>query len=137
MPCIFCSIASGNSGTKVYETKKHVVCMDIQPLSRGHMLVIPKYHAERLENLPDEYLSESLVLIKRIVKTAGTISDYNILQNNGHMQSVGHVHFHLVPFHSEEAEGLSVNWNPCSASAQEIALIQDSYVQLFKNGLME
>ena len=56
--------------------------LDIQPLSRGHTLVIPKEHAAKFHELSDETLADILPVAKKVAKALG-VSDYNILQNNG------------------------------------------------------
>ncbi len=83
MSCIFCKIIKGDiPSAKVIETALSYAFMDIQPLSRGHVLVIPKFHAQKLHELPDESLADLLPLAKKVINAMGP-SDYNILQNNG------------------------------------------------------
>ncbi|KAG0441926.1 Hit family protein 1 [Dictyocoela muelleri] len=108
MDCIFCSIINSKQNI-LFENNNFIVLLDIYPLSKGHLLVIPKEHKETMDQLSDQYLSEALILIKRIISIAG-YKKYNILQNNRHVQSVPHVHFHLIPFNSE-SECLRPNWN--------------------------
>jgi len=61
-------------------------------------LIIPKYHSEKLDEVPDQYLADLLPLAKKIAQSTGH-ADYNLLQNNGKMafQHVPHVHLHLIP----------------------------------------
>lgn len=61
-------------------------------MSRGHALVIPKHHGEKLTDIPDDQLAEILPVVKKIVKATGA-ENYNILQNNGRIahQEVDHV----------------------------------------------
>lgn len=56
--------------------------VDIGPLSPGHALVIPKYHAAKLHELPDDHLAELLPVAKKLAIATGA-ENYNILQNNG------------------------------------------------------
>lgn len=78
---------------KLYETEHSFAFMDIGPIAPFHSLVIPKYHATKLHEIPDEYLIELLPIAKKIANAIGS-SDYNILQNNGKAahQAVDHVH---------------------------------------------
>ncbi|KAG0735736.1 hypothetical protein G6F57_005240 [Rhizopus arrhizus] len=94
--------------------------MDIDPLSEGHVLVIPKYHAEFMHQVPDEYLAEMMPSAKKMMKAIGC-SEYNVLQNNGKLahQAVPHVHFHLIPKTSQET-GLGIRWKPLGKSIDEI-----------------
>ena len=94
--CIFCKIIKGAIPChKVLETGKILAFMDVNPLSLGHILIIPKYHGERLHNIPEEYLSDILPAARRIAQVIFTEKGiaYNILQNNGKLahQEVDHV----------------------------------------------
>lgn len=95
---------------KLFESDKTLAFLDIGPLSKGHALVIPKYHGAKLQDIPDDQLTEVLPTLKRLVKATGA-TDYNILQNNGTIahQEVHHVHFHMIPKPNEE-EGLGIKW---------------------------
>ncbi|KAF2399841.1 HIT-like protein [Trichodelitschia bisporula] len=109
--CIFCKIIKGEIPSfKLFESEKVFAFLDIQPLSHGHSLIIPKHHGEKLTDIPDDQLSEILSVTKRIAAASGA-TDYNILQNNGRIahQEVGHVHFHMIPKPNAE-EGLGIGW---------------------------
>jgi len=109
--CIFCKIIKGDIPSfKLFESDKVLAFLDIQPLSRGHALVIPKFHGEKLADIPDEQLAEILPVVKKLVKATGAV-DYNVLQNNGRIahQEVDHVHFHMIPKPNHD-EGLTVGW---------------------------
>ncbi|KAL2072328.1 hypothetical protein VTL71DRAFT_11671 [Oculimacula yallundae] len=109
--CIFCKIIKGDIPCfKLFESDKVLAFLDINPLSRGHALVIPKFHGEKLLDIPDDQLSEILPVVKKLVKATGA-ENYNILQNNGRIahQEVDHVHFHMIPKPSKE-EGMSIGW---------------------------
>ncbi|MCJ1236401.1 Adenosine 5'-monophosphoramidase [Varicellaria rhodocarpa] len=95
---------------KLFESERVLAFLDIQPLSKGHALVIPKFHGAKLADIPDEHLAEILPIAKKLVAATGA-DDYNILQNNGRIahQEVDHVHFHMIPKPREE-EGLIVGW---------------------------
>ncbi|KAK1673056.1 HIT domain-containing protein [Colletotrichum godetiae] len=109
--CIFCKIIKGEIPCfKLFESEKTLAFLDINPLSRGHALVIPKHHGAKLSDIPDDQLSEVLPVVKKLVAATGA-TDYNILQNNGRIahQVVDHVHFHMIP-KPNETEGLGVGW---------------------------
>ncbi|KAK1638114.1 HIT-like domain-containing protein [Colletotrichum phormii] len=91
--CIFCKIIKGEIPCfKLFESEKTLAFLDINPLSRGHALVIPKHHGAKLSDIPDDQLSEVLPVVKKLVAATGA-TDYNILQNNGRIahQVVDHV----------------------------------------------
>ena len=100
--CIFCKIARGDIPcSKVYEDEKTLAFLDIGPVSKGHTLVIPKEHAEKIYELN---LDNAAAIIKTIQKVGLAIEkafncDFNILNNNGEKagQLVKHVHFHIIP----------------------------------------
>ena len=123
--CIFCKIIKGAIPChKVLETARVLAFMDIGPLSEGHVLVIPKFHGERLHSIPDEHLSELLPVVKTIAGKAFGAKGiaYNILQNNGKLanQEVDHVHFHIIPKRDAQ-EGLGLRWNPQKFSTEQLA----------------
>ena len=97
--CIFCKIIAGEIPSyKLYESDKVLAFLDINPLSDGHALLIPKTHAEKMHQVPDDELAEILVIAKNLALKSKVV-DYNLLQNNGRIahQIIMHVHFHLIP----------------------------------------
>ena len=111
--CIFCKIVNGSlPSNKVYETKTVLAFLDIDPLARGHTLLIPKQHVERMHEIPEDVLSDILPIAKKIALALG-IQDYNLLQNNGSIahQVIKHVHFHIIP-KPDTKQGLVMEWDP-------------------------
>ena len=107
---------------RVYEDEHVLAFLDINPLSRGHTLVIPKERASYLHDLSDASsaaLGRVLPRLCRAVMQASGSSQYNILQNNGAAahQAVFHVHFHIIP-RSGNA-GLGIGWQPGKLSTSE------------------
>jgi histidine triad (HIT) family protein len=99
---------------KVYEDEHVFAFLDINPLSAGHTLVIPKEPAKTLDALSDESaaaLGRVLPRICRAVIAVTGVKEYNVLENNGAgaHQAVEHVHFHIIPKPSH-AEGLGIGW---------------------------
>jgi histidine triad (HIT) family protein len=99
---------------KVYEDQHVLAFLDINPLSRGHTLVVPKEPAETLDKLSDEAaaaVGRVLPRLCRAVLKATGARAFNILQNNGAgaHQAVFHVHFHIIP-KLESGEGLGIGW---------------------------
>ncbi|ORX63725.1 HIT-like protein [Linderina pennispora] len=110
--CLFCKIIKGEIRLFSF--------LDIGPALRGHALVIPKYHAEKMHELPDEFLADAMPVAKKIATALGA-ENYNILQNNGRLahQEVMHVHFHVIPKPNAE-EGLGVGWPTKPANMDNI-----------------
>ncbi|KAI8318934.1 putative HNT1-adenosine 5'-monophosphoramidase [Martensiomyces pterosporus] len=119
--CIFCKIVRGEiPSVKLLETTNSFAFLDIGPISEGHALVIPKYHAEKMHELPDEFLADAMPVAKKIATALGA-ENYNILQNNGRLahQEVPHVHFHVIP-KPNEAEGLTIGWPAKKADSERL-----------------
>jgi histidine triad (HIT) family protein len=99
---------------KVYEDEKVVAFLDINPLSAGHTLVVPKEPAETMDRLSDESaaaLGRVLPRLCRAVVAATGVEEYNVLENNGAgaHQAIAHVHFHIIP-KPNSREGLGIGW---------------------------
>ena len=94
---------------RVYEDAQVLAFLDINPLSRGHLLVIPKEPAATLDQLSDEAaaaLGRVLPRLCRAVIAVTGVREYNVLENNG---SSAHVHFHIIP-KPNNREGLGIGW---------------------------
>ena len=100
---------------RVYEDDAVLAFLDVNPISRGHTLVIPKEPAETLDALSDDAaaaIGRVLPRIARAVLAATGARAFNILQNNGRTahQAVFHVHFHIIP-KFEDGAGLTMEWD--------------------------
>jgi histidine triad (HIT) family protein len=111
---------------RVYEDEHVLAFLDINPVSLGHTLVIPRERAAFVHNLSDESsaaIGRVLPRLCRAVLHASGATEYNILQNNGASahQAVFHVHFHIIPRVAER--GLGVGWQTqqlASAVAEDL-----------------
>lgn len=121
---VFARILSGDlPAHRVYEDEQVLAFLDVAPLARGHVLVIPKEPAETLDQLSDEAsaaIGRVLPRICRAVKQVTGCADYNVLQNNGARahQAVFHVHFHVIPKPTEDS-GLGVGWPSRSLDSED------------------
>ena len=101
--CIFCKIIKGEIPCfKVYEDKKVLAFEDINPVSQGHTLIIPKRHAENLWEISDGDLTAIHLASKKIIqgiKDSLNPSGVAAIQLNGRgaNQVVMHYHLHLIP----------------------------------------
>jgi histidine triad (HIT) family protein len=115
-PTIFARILDGEIPChRIYEDDHVLAFLDVRPLSLGHVLVIPKERAAFLHELSDDAgaaIGRVLPRITRAVMDVTGCADYNVLQNNGACanQAVFHVHFHIIPKHSD-GSGLGIEWN--------------------------
>jgi len=121
---IFSKIIAGDIPChRVYEDDRVLAFLDINPLSCGHTLVIPKEPAATLDQLSDDSsaaIGKALPRIARAVLAATGATAFNVLQNNGAAahQAVFHVHFHIIPKH-DDGTGLGVGWKPTTLSSDE------------------
>jgi histidine triad (HIT) family protein len=114
--CIFCKIVKGDLPSfKVYEDDRVFAFSDINPVSEGHMLIIPKAHAENL----GEIAEEDLMAIHRVsqkmyhaMQTALGADGVALVQANGKAvnQIVMHYHLHLIPRKNSEARLAATSW---------------------------
>ena len=101
--CVFCQIVDGDiPGRIVYEDDDVVSFLDANPLSKGHTLVVPRDHHERVADLPDgdrDAVFATLGRLAPVVEDAVDADGINVGMNDGRAagQEVPHVHGHLVP----------------------------------------
>jgi len=101
--CIFCQIVAGDiPGNVVYETDLVLAFLDVNPLAKGHTLVIPKDHYHRLNDAPADVAADLMAAIHHLapaVEAAVDAPATTVAFNNGEAagQEVPHVHGHVVP----------------------------------------
>ncbi len=122
--CIFCKILKGDiPSSTVYEDEDFRVILDVSPVSRGHVLVIPREHYADVCSIPAELSAKVLPLVTKIcqamTQTLGAIG-FNLAQNNGAVagQTVFHFHLHIIPRYAGD-EG-KLNWAAQEADAEEL-----------------
>jgi histidine triad (HIT) family protein len=99
---------------RVYEDDKVLAFLDVNPIARGHTLVIPREAAETLDQLSEDSaaaIGRVLPKLARAVLAATGATAYNVLQNNGPLahQAVFHVHFNIIPKYAD-GSGLGIGW---------------------------
>jgi histidine triad (HIT) family protein len=101
--CIFCKIIKGDIPCiKIYENDRVLAFADINPITNGHTLLIPKNHAENLWEIADADLTAIHAASKRVAAAIKTVLNpvgVAALQLNGRgvNQVVMHYHLHLIP----------------------------------------
>lgn len=100
---IFSKIIAGEIPSyKIAENEKFFAFLDIFPLVKGHVLVVPKTEVDNMFDLPDEYLGELLVFAKPIAKAI----EKSFSCNRCGMEVIGlevpHAHLHLIPINSSD-----------------------------------
>jgi histidine triad (HIT) family protein len=123
--CLFCKIVAGEiPATRVAEDDRTVAFMDINPATRGHVLVVPREHANDLLAIEPEDLA---AVAKTAQRVAATMPDrlgadgVNLLNSCGRdaWQTVFHFHMHVIPRYA--ADPLRLPWTPEPGDRDEIA----------------
>jgi histidine triad (HIT) family protein len=101
--CTFCDIIHGAGEVSLcYEDADAIAFMDIQPVNDGHVLVVPREHYERMEDVPSDvgrHLYDVALQLIPVIQDATGTHDMNIVVNSGTAagQDVLHYHVHLIP----------------------------------------
>jgi histidine triad (HIT) family protein len=103
MDCLFCKvIAQKEDAYMIFEDDSHIAIMDKYPIQKGHSLVMPKKHYEKITDMTDDAVAELFskvpLVARAIIATTGA-NGFNIGQNNGRSanQIIPHVHVHVIP----------------------------------------
>jgi diadenosine tetraphosphate (Ap4A) HIT family hydrolase len=116
--CVFCGVVAGKvESSRVYEDDQVLAFMDIQPATRGHVLVIPKVHASYLADL-DEQLGAAMFRVAHrlagALRGSGLPCDgVNMFLADGEaaFQEVPHVHLHVFPRTAGDGFRLEADWH--------------------------
>ncbi len=107
--CIFCKIVKGDIPCdKIYEDENTLAFLDINPVNKGHTLVIPKGHYQWMYDTPDDLINVIFTKSKELMKVIkkATKADYVVVAVVG--LDVPHFHVHLVPRYHDD--GLKNFW---------------------------
>lgn len=101
--CIFCKIVEGKIPCyKVYEDGNILAFLDINPINKGHTLVVPKKHYTLFTDMPENVTTELFIAVKNIsnaVLDGVEANGFNIMVSNNAAagQVIPHVHIHIIP----------------------------------------
>jgi len=125
--CIFCKVLAGEiPGEIVDSDERTITVMDINPATRGHVVVIPRAHPKDLLEVSEEDLAATMAAVRRmIVRMQETIrpAGFNVLNNMGRAawQSIFHFHVHVIPRYEDDP--LQLPWLPQPADPAELAAV--------------
>ncbi len=114
--CIFCKIVKGEIPcAKVYENEGVLVFLDVNPISKGHALVIPKTHFQDVFDIDKTILEKITVEAKQVaekMKEVLHVDGINFLQSNGVKagQVVFHYHMHIIPRYENDRLEMRPVW---------------------------
>lgn len=109
MDCIFCKIAKKEISAKIVtETEKSIAFLDVFPLTRGHTLIIPKHHYEKVQDITFDDNTDLFETLHKVISKVDKITGSTLLAiHNGKEsgQEIPHVHVHLIPRQSNDSAG--------------------------------
>jgi len=98
--CIFCKIVNGEiPSNKILEDDNFVAFHDVNPIAPVHLLIIPKLHVEKFQEVTADMMANMTPFIQAVAEKMGLDeSGYRLVTNNGEDggQEVKHLHFHLL-----------------------------------------
>jgi histidine triad (HIT) family protein len=108
MATIFTKIVKGEIPSyKIFEDEKFFAFLDINPMAKGHTLVIPKKEVDYLFDIDDNTIADMIVLSKRIAKAIGKAVTCKRVGMMVIGLEVPHAHIHLIPIQNEGDMNLS------------------------------
>ena len=109
MDCLFCKIANKEIPSRIItETKTSIAFLDAFPVSRGHTLVIPKHHYEKVQDMTDLDNTDLFNTVYKVISKVDRLTGATLLAvHNGKDsgQEIPHVHIHLIPRHPSDQAG--------------------------------
>jgi len=106
MDCIFCKIINKEiSSNTIYEDDVVKVFMDANPVSDGHLLVVPKVHYTDINDIPIDVITHIQEVAKnmfKLLKDKLNIDGLTLTQNNEYGQAIKHYHLHLIPRYKDD-----------------------------------
>ncbi|MEY4702841.1 MAG: hypothetical protein RIR96_738 [Bacteroidota bacterium] len=127
MKSIFSKIIAGEIPCyKIAENNNFIAFLDVFPLVRGHVLVVPKIETDKIFDLSDELLSEMLVFAKPIAKAIEKSFDCKRCGISVIGLEVPHAHMHLVPIST--ADDLNFTREKLKLEKEEMASICEKIV---------
>jgi histidine triad (HIT) family protein len=131
---IFSKIIQGEiPAYKIAENALFFAFLDIFPLQKGHVLVVPKIEVDKVFDLPDNYLAELLVFAKPIAKAIEACFPCNRIGMVTVGLEVPHAHLHLIPIN--QAEDLDFSNPKLQLSKEELIEVQKAIIAKLPSSL--
>ena len=107
--CVFCEIVQGHVPAHVvWEDEICMAFLDSDPISEGHVLLVPREHYLDADEIPKEMFLHMMCVSQKLtaaVKRAYSPDGYSIMQNGGAFNDIGHYHMHIFPRYSGDGFG--------------------------------
>jgi histidine triad (HIT) family protein len=111
--CVFCEILRGNEPASfTYQDDTVVAFMDVQPITHGHMLVVPREHAVLMADVNETVAMRTFKVARQLASTARRklgATGVNLFVADGEtaFQDVPHFHVHVIPRYANDGFGLT------------------------------
>jgi histidine triad (HIT) family protein len=128
MSTIFSKIIAGDIPSfKIAESDHFFAFLDIFPLVKGHVLIVPKVEVDKFFDVPDNFLSEWLVFAKPVAKAIERSFDCNRCGISVVGLEVPHAHMHLLPINS--SDDLNFTRPKLKLSNEELKEVQETILK--------
>lgn len=128
---IFSKIIAGDIPSfKIAESDKFIAFLDIEPLVKGHVLVVPKTEVDKIFDVPDDYLAEMLVFAKPVAHAIERTFNCKRCGICVVGLEVPHAHMHLVPINS--SNDLNFTRPKLKTSMEELKVVQKKLLAQLK-----
>ncbi len=128
---IFSKIIAGEIPCyKIAENEKFFAFLDVYPLVKGHILVVPKIEVDKFFDVPDNYLGEMLLFAKPIAKAIEKAFKCNRCGISVIGLEVPHAHMHLVPINN--ADDLNFTRPKLKPSSEQFKDVQQEVLKNLK-----
>lgn len=112
--CIFCKIINKELPTRtIYEDKDIQVIMNTNPITDGHLLILPKKHYENIFDIKEEIIAHSIKVLREklypLIKEKLNCEGLTICENNFLGQEIKHFHIHVIPRYKNDNVDFSYN----------------------------
>lgn len=124
--CVFCRIVAGDAPASIVdEDELTLAFMDLNPVTQGHVLVIPKAHAENIYDCTEEQASAMMCMGARIARSAKTAFEcagvnYWMANEPAAGQVVMHAHLHVIPRYPNDGVSLRHSYARSRGARQEL-----------------
>ena len=113
MSCLFCEIIKGNiPSSKIYEDEFCIAILDIRPINKGHILIIPKEHHELIIDYPQEIVMYLFGIAQKFNKVLRNVElkcdgvNFYVSDGESAGQEIFHTHVHVFPRFEGDGFGL-------------------------------
>ena len=112
--CIFCKIINKDLPTRtIYEDEDIQVIMNTNPITDGHLLILPKKHYENIFDIKEEIIAHSIKVLREkiypLIKEKLNCEGLTICENNFLGQEIKHFHIHVIPRYKNDNVDFSYN----------------------------